>query len=371
MKSLYRLAQMITPVVPRTIRDWVRLHIPLTGYDQDRRQKRNPFAHIKGEEFTGSSVRLGIIEEVSHAHKYYIAACREMNVSYKIINLLADDWIVAVMNSKCDAFLVWPSSCSTIYKALFDSRLKILEEDMGQTIFPTWKECWLTEQKPRLRDWMLVHDIPHPRSWVAYRKSDAMKMIDKMNFPVVGKSATGASGKGVRILKNKTELHKYIRCLFGRGISLRGFDPRDPHRGYVFLQEYIPGIEEWRMVRIGESYFGHKKGTSEKGMHSGASHCCWEDPGEEKLNMLKRITDLGGFRSMDVDLFVTPDGRILVNELQTTFGCSVATTQLKIDGVEGRYVNDGGRWTFEAGAFCQNHVCNLRVQHLLSQIKGL
>ncbi len=368
MKTLYNTLQSITPHVPRPIRDMVRNHIPLVEYDLQRRKALNPYEGMVGEEFKGSSVRLGILQEVEQAHKHYIAACKEMKQSYRVVDLLADDWIEQIRASECDAFLVWPSSCTTIVKALYDSRLRILVKDLRQIIFPSWEECWLTENKPRLRDWMIAHNTPHPRTWVAYRQSDAMNIVDLVHFPVVGKSATGACGTGVRILKSKREVCRYIKQVFGKGIIFRRFDPHDRQRGYMFLQEYLPNTQEWRMVRVGDSYFGYRKEKGVNGLHSASHAWSWLDPGPELLSLLKHVTDTGHFTSMDVDIFKTEDGRLLVNECQTTFGCSTPAEQMKIDGVEGRYLFDNGQWRFEPGEYCRNHMCNLRVQYLLSKL---
>lgn len=369
MKHRYLLAQKITPLIPRTIRDWVRLHIPLVEYDMQRFIERNPYVNIQGEAFAESPVCLGIIKDVTHSHKHYIAACLELKISFEVLDILSNDWVQIFRESKCDAFLVWPSSETTISKSFFDFRLRILEYDLKKRIYPSWQECWLTEHKPRLRDWLLAHDIAHPRTWVAYRESEALELVETLNYPIVGKSATGASGSGVRILKNAVELRRYIKCMFGQGMALRGSDPRDRHRGYVFLQEYLPNAHEWRMVRIGDSYFGYRKEKGESGLHSASHRWSWLDPGGKLLDFLKQVTDIGRFTSMDVDIFLTEDGRLLVNECQATFGCTTPAEQMKIDGVEGRYLYEGGAWRFEAGEFCRNHMCNLRITHLLSHLE--
>ena len=70
------------------------------------------------------------------------------------------------------------------------------------------------------------------------------------------------------------------------------------------------------------------------------------------------------FRS--VDIFEDSQGNLYVNELQTVFGTSIAKEQLKIDGIPGRMLrNDQGEFLFEAGDFCQNHLCNLRLKYIL------
>ena len=368
MKDSYRALQAITPWVPRFLRSWVRSHVPLVDYDMARQRDGNPLLDIRESTAPGSRCRLGIVEDVSYYHKHYIAACREMGVSFVVLDLLADDWVARFRESGCDAFLVWPSSSSLAWKEAFDTRLRILEKDLGQLIFPTWRECWLTEQKPRLRDWLDAHGIAHPRTWVSYRRSEALALAETLALPVVCKTATGASGNGVWIVRERGALRRLVREAFGRGQCPVGHDPRDRQRDFVFLQEYLPNVQEWRMVRIGDSYFGYRKEKGPTGVHSASHRWSWLDPGGALLDLLRQVTDIGGFASMDVDVFLTAEGRLLVNECQTTFGCTTPAEQMKIDGVEGRYLREGGAWRFEPGEFCRNHMCNLRIAHLLSRL---
>ena len=368
MKTKYRIYERLTPFVPRILRNAIRSVVLLSDYDLARRQARNPYLDKPAATFAGSPVRLGILLEAAQYHKHYVAACQEMNVSYQVIDLLADDWMARVRGSGCDAFLVWPSNCNTVLKSAFDFRLKILEEDLGRRLYPTWKECWLTEHKPRLRDWLDAHGVSHPRTWVAYSESEALAFAKTLELPLVLKTATGASGSGVHIVRTSADLVRLAKESFGRGLLARGYDPRDRQRGYVYLQEYLPDVQEWRMVRVGDSFFGYRKEKGANGLHSASHSWSWLDPGEKLLHLLKQVTDTGGFTSMDVDVFLTPDGRMLVNELQTVFGCTTPAEQMKIDGVEGRYVPNGNGWRFEPGAFCRNHMCNLRIQYLLERL---
>ena len=357
-------------MTPLALRRAIHAVISLPDYDLARRAARNPFLKQTGETFSGSPACLGIFKDITQSHRHYIAACREMNISYKVFDLLEDDWISQARASKCDAFLVWPSSYTTVLKSAFDYRLQIMEKELGMRIYPSWKECWLTEHKPRLRDWLDAQGIAHPRTWVFYNEPDALALAKTVELPVVLKTATGASGHGVWIIRNRTQLRRQIKKAFGRGLLSSGSDPQDRQRGFVYLQEYLPNVEEWRMVRIGDSFFGYRKDKGPNGLHSASHSWSWLDPGRDLLDLLKAVTDIGAFSSMDVDIFRTTNGRLLVNECQTVFGCCTPAIQMKIDNIEGRYVSDGEKWRFEAGEFCQNHMCNLRIQHLLANLKS-
>ena len=124
-----------------------------------------------------------------------------------------------------------------------------------------------------------------------------------------------------------------------------------------------PGLREWRLIRIGDTYLGHEKGKADQ-FHSGSGVVGWFAPPQPALELLHTLTETGGFRSMAMDVFETPDGRFLVNELQTVFGAR-DTAQMYLDGVPGRYRRERGEFIFEAGRFCVNACCNLRIENLL------
>lgn len=368
MSHFYQTLEKLRPWMPQPIKALGRHFVSYGRFDLARRKAHNPYQHIKGQEFEHSRFRLAILAEPSQYHSHLVAACRENQISFRVLDLLADDWIDQLDGLKFDGVLVWPGSHTQAIKSLFDSRLKQIE-DMGYALYPSWKECWLTENKPRMRDWLLANDIPHPKTWIFSDLSAALAASNIYSFPVVLKTAQGASAKGIRVVHTARQYRRLAIRAFGKGLSLNGFDRHELQRGMLIVQEYLEGVDEWRMVRIGDSFFGHRKGTSTKGLHSGAGYCDWIDPGHDRLDLLYKVTEQGDFRSMDVDIFETKDGRLLVNELQTVFGCSIATTQMKIDGVTGRYTRSNGNWQFEAGEFCQNHMCNLRVKYLIKSLE--
>ena len=75
---------------------------------------------------------------------------------------------------------------------------------------------------------------------------------------------------------------------------------------------------------------------------------------------------------MNVDIFQTDDGRLLVNELQAIFGQARSREICRVDGKSGRMIfdNEVENWEFEEGTFCQNYMCNLRVKMLLEKLNS-
>jgi hypothetical protein len=367
---IYAMLTHLRKFIPPGVRALVRNNILLTDYDRYQGGLRNPYAHAEPVcNFPESRYTLGIITEWMQGHKVYIAACREMHVSYKLIDITTSNWVDTIHEANCDAYLVWPSASLSIWKEMFDDRLRILSQDLGQIVFPACHETWLYENKLRVRDWLTAHELPHPRTWIFYDREQALEFVRQAPLPLVFKSNIGASHSGVWILRRRTKALNMVRRVFSRGVVARRHNPLDRQWGMVYFQEYLPGVKEWRMVRIGDSYFGHLK-QRRGDFHSGSGLFSWDVPPCTHLDFLKHVTDVGNFHSMDVDMFETQDGRLLVNELHCVFGAGYSVDQLRVDGKPGRFIFDEARneWLFEAGDFSRNMCANARVDYLINHI---
>lgn len=363
---------LLKKILPSGIKKKLRNNISIPEYDAFALAKTNPFLNEPDEVlFVNSPIKAGIIFNRTHYHKYWIAACREMEVSYRIIYLEEPNWMEEVQNSKCDVFLVWPDISTVELKQMFDERLRIMETELGLFVYPTVKEIWLYENKRVQYYWLQANNFPGPKTAIFYSRKTAHDFLENIKYPVVFKSNLGASASGVYIIKNKMQAIKMLGTIFRKGYKVKGSKGAQRQKGSLYCQEYLGNVKEWRMVRIGESYFGH--GKDMKGQfHSGSGKANWDIPSNRAFELLHDITERGGFSSMDVDLFEDENGNFYVNELQTVFGNSIAKEQLKLNGVPGRMKRDSkGDFVFEAGDFCRNHLCNLRIMDVINHITHL
>jgi hypothetical protein len=235
-----------------------------------------------------------------------------------------------------------------------------------------------------------------------YYEKEALDFIRNAELPVVGKTNIGASGSGVSILNSRAEAEQYVRMTFsGAGLKRKvgpkwrkkGFAGRvlmklihprefrlkilsyrnarsEMQRDFVLLQEYIPHTFEWRCVRIGDSFFAHKKLVRNEKASGSLLRVMislrWI------YRFVRQITDLRNFQTQAVDIFATDNGTYLVNEMQCIFGQS-DPYQMLINGQPGRYIFDRGQWIFEAGDFNRYECFLLRLETFtanLARIKG-
>jgi len=360
-------ARRLKQILPKSVKRPLRRFLPLRIYDPLRWLAEDPYADVEEVSTYPArvNVRLGIIKEFTRLHSNYIGACRELGVPYTVLDISGPDWIGVVENSGCDAFLVWPSGLLTAWKQMYDDRLKIMVDELGKIIYPTYDELWVWESKRRMHYWLKANNIPHPRTWVFYNRFEAMEFAESAELPIVYKADLGATAMGVRILRNSSKAKRLINRCFKKGIVRKGGDKRDKQWGSVLFQEYLLNVTEWRILRLGNSYFGHQK-LKRGDFHSGSGETGWYDPPKKLLDFARNVTEKGGFTSMDLDIFETIDGRYLINELQSLFG-SHLPYQMLVNDKPGRYIYEplSDRWIFEQGVFCRNASCNLRVEALL------
>jgi glutathione synthase/RimK-type ligase-like ATP-grasp enzyme len=339
---------------------------------------------------------IGILrnENVSSAVKWEMA-CDKRKLTYKTIDLTKSDWFEQINSAQFDFFLLKPPGKLERYKTLYDERLYIISKVLGFKTFPSFEECYIYENKRLLSYFLRARNIPHPPTYVFYDPKEALDFVRTHPLPLVGKTSIGASGTGVVVLKDFRTAKNYIKQAFSKKGIKRRLGPnrvtgtpkkwikkalnspsyfvsrikeyleiyRDSQHDFIILQEYIPHDFEWRAVRIGDSYFAHKKiKYGEKA--SGTKGIDYLDPPRRLLDFVRDICESNSFTCMAVDLFEDSRGGYLVNELQTIFG-HVQDYILAINGKPGRFVYQNGSWIFEAGDFNSNESYDLRLQTAL------
>ncbi|MFA5647190.1 MAG: hypothetical protein WC951_02670 [Bacteroidales bacterium] len=336
-------------------------------------------------------------EDPSSSKKWELT-CLKAKIDFNVIDLTSADWYKQICKTESDIFLLKPPGETFKFKHLYDERLYVICEVMNKFTFPTYKEVLIYENKIMLSAFLKGAQIPMPETWVFYNKTNAIEFAQSANLPIVGKTGIGASGTGVKIIRTRKELQNYIKTAFSKGIkrrlgpnrntgnlkswSKKAFASpkflfnkikkyweiyRDAQKGFVLFQEYTPHEFEWRVVKIGESWFGHQK-VKDGEKASGTKGINYIAPPLDLLNFCRNICEEHEFTSMALDIFEHPSKGYVVNELQTIFG-HVQDHILEVDSEMGRYVYNNG-WHFEKGDFNTNESYDLRLETAINLYKN-
>jgi len=315
------------------------------------------------------SYAIGIITDPMGVFKYYVQACDELKVNYQLFDIMDNEWYnKIVLDPFISGFLISPRYYNNAWRNMYDERLKIISES-GKILYPSIEELWIYESKRRMSYWLNLYKFKGPKTDIFYSYIEAIKFTETLQFPIVIKADAGYGSKGVKIFKYKKGLKRFVKKHFNKGLvmNIGGYIPQI-EQGFIIFQEYIYTNVEWRLVRIGESFFAHEK-LKKGDFHSGTGLAGWHPPQRKHLDLIKKVTDVGNLNNISLDVFETKNGELLINEIQTLFG-QQRDYQMIINGEPGRYLynHDQDSWYFEKGDFCRNKCCNLRVQDILNKI---
>lgn len=328
----------------------------------------------------------------------WIMACKKKGIEYELFDISEAGFIHSIALYSPNIILTRPPGDIEMDKILYDEKCYIMSQVMKLSLFPSYNETIIYENKKMLAYYLEAKAIPHPRTLVFYSKSEASMFAKKTMYPIVVKSTIGASGTGVVICRTRGQFIAYTEKAFSnKGVPIKVGPNRntgnvfkwlkkaihDPHyfkervafyrtvsdnrpKNYVICQEFIPHNYEWRAAKIGDSYFAHKK-TKIGDKCSGTKGIDYVNPPLGILNFIRNLCDENNFHSVAIDIF-EHDGKYLVNEIQSIFG-HVQDHILEVNGKPGRYKYLEGKWIFEEGMFNSNESYDLRMETALQLYK--
>ncbi len=268
---------------------------------------------------------------------------------------------------KYDGVIVCIQHHTTVERQRY-SELLIALYSIHKNVYPSLIEGAIYENKRCLADVLSFNGISMPSTTVINRLEEyySFERTGKLKFPVILKSSMGAGASGVIKVEKIEELRAYARMVFGRGLNRPQADYREKEWDYLIVQEFIPGIKEFRVIKIGTSWFAHEKVAGANGFHSGSGNASWISPDLKLMDFCEAVSNKLNIGSAAFDIFETLEGNYLVNEIQCWFG-SYSPSQMYINGKPGRYVKKNNAWVFEEGIFNVYGGALLRAMSLINK----
>ena len=325
-------------------------------------------------------MKIGILTGFGTWEESFRKACEELHVEYAMIDFSSANWMenIKAVDAEIDGYIATPPCSFQEYKTIYDERLFFIDQFFRKPIYPNFKSCYIYESKRNMASFLDFYEFPHAQTRVFRKKEEALAYLKDAQYPLVIKANIGAGGKAVDIVKSYNRARRIAKRSFGfyKGLFCTGNKPvmskfgipfklsGSGQRHFLIVQDFYKIKWEWRVLKIGNSYFGHQK-LLKGDKASGSGLVGWVMPPMEVLNLAKDICDKGGFDVMDVDIFETTDGKLLVNELQAQFG-SYLDYQMMVDGKPGRLVySDENGFVWEEGEFNRINSCLLKVQNFV------
>lgn len=272
----------------------------------------------------------------------WIDMAREGGHEVVVVDGLASDALHRIRGA--DAF-IWryrfdrPSTDAA--PRLFDA----VEDGLGMPVWPPRRSRVYFEDKIRESSLLAALGMPHPRTWVFWRRDDALAAVDDIPLPVVAKLSRGILGLGVVLLRTRSELEAHIGRMFGHGVPrldqtrsklsrffgnaewpiraiVRGTPSRHHEQGYLLLQEFIPGAEgETRFCFVGDRMVCYRTLSRPKDFRASGSEMFDRDPASvtpAALDLALRFRAAFGSPALVVDIMEPPGGPLIGEFSYTT-----------------------------------------------------
>jgi hypothetical protein len=181
-------------------------------------------------------------------------------------------------------------------------------------------------------------DFPRPRTWVFWSAADALAALDTLPLPLVAKLSRGVRGEGVALIRSRDEAALLIRQMFTFGAGSldflrsrgnRRFGIRtgaiqalrqgrikgNLERGYVLLQEFLPGNDfDTRVVIQGDRAWASRRlnrAGDFRASGSGISDFDARAINPAALELAWRLADATRVRSLVADLLQRGDTPVM------------------------------------------------------------
>ncbi|MCG2770425.1 MAG: lysine biosynthesis protein LysX [Anaerolineae bacterium] len=181
---------------------------------------------------------------------------------------------------------------------------------------------------------LIQNGVPSPRTMLAFTPQSALEAIETLGYPVVLKPAVGSWGR----LLSKINDREAAEAILEHKRILGSY-----HHSVFYIQEYIEKPQrDIRTFVVGDEtiagIYRHSPHWITNTARGGQATNCPITPEIDTLSQAAARAVGGGV--LAIDILETPDGRLLVNEVNYTmeFRNSITTTGVDIPGKVVEYV---------------------------------
>ena len=268
-------------------------------------------------------MRVGVLcSRVRVEEKLIFKALRDRGVDGERIDV---NTITLGLSEGINGYDVVLVRCLSHSRALYASKLL---GDNGQRVVNTYEVIATSGDKLLTSLALAKRGVPTPRTQVAFTTKSALEAIEEIGYPVVLKPLNGSWGR----LLAKINDRDAAETILEHKHTLGGY-----HHSIFYIQEYIdkPGRDIRSFVVGGEviaAIYRHAPHWITNTARGGEATACPITPQIEHLSRAAAEAVGGGV--VAIDILETPDGQLLVSEVNHTaeFRNSIAPTGVDIAG---------------------------------------
>ena len=190
---------------------------------------------------------------------------------------------------------------------------------------------------------------------------------DKIKFPCVIKSASGAMSRGVHLAKNKKELVKYAKVLSSssnykinikeqvRKLKYKGYLRESAYQNKFIIQKFIPNLKnDWKILIYYDHYYILNRGIKKNDFRASGSHFNYKAGSKSEFPLrlfeeVKKIYETLDIPNLSLDLAYNQEDWYIIEFQCLNFGTST------IEFSKDYYDSSNKKWLVKSGDNLQEY----------------
>lgn len=307
-----------------------------------------------------NSAEIKTVALVKDKDQHYLSYEKELKKHH--INLdLIDIWSKPeqdrLLSNHYDAF-IWRAKHNPQIKNLARRYIYLFDQVVKVPTYPGWRSYWHYDDKISQYYLFQTHQIPTIPTYIFFRRDEAMEFVEHADYPLIYKCPHGAGSSNVGLLKSRHQARRYVNKIFGRGV--RTYFKSEIQRGYVYLQDFLPGNEgDYRIYCFSNVLaFGiFRRNRKDDPFASGSDLIEYIDIPEQILDVAMNANQKMEFDIMSYDLLLNRDNQWVISEIS----CIFRDRKIKYN----YYLKQDNHWQKRQ---MQDSISEMAISHILKNV---
>lgn len=197
----------------------------------------------------------------------WIGYCQEHDIPYKVVCCYDSNILDQIRD--CSG-LMWLFHHARPEDILMARNVLNAAELMGLKVYPNFYTNWHFDDKLSQKYLFEALKLPAAPAWAFFDRDKALEFAQTGELPIVAKLRRGAGSYNVRLLKTRSQIHKYVKRMFGKGFSPAPAPLADAKTKFKVamgkgglkgvFQRLKKAPRFFRVVMKGRKFFGNEKG---------------------------------------------------------------------------------------------------------------
>lgn len=264
--------------------------------------------------------KIAIVKDRTNFWPHYQREFEKYGYSVKLFDIWSKKEQDKLLSESIDAF-VWRAKHNPRIKNLAKRLIYLFNIEFNTPTYPDWHSYWHYDDKIAQAYLFKKFNIPTPATYIFFKKEEALRFLEKADYPIIAKSPYGAGSSNVQIFRDKTKSQNYVKKAFKGGLPT--FFKNEVQKQFVYFQKFMIGNSgDFKIFCYGNHtiHGAFRKNRDKKPLASGGGNWHIRDLTTELLNMISKANETMNHGVMTYDVLQNESKQWVITEMSYMSG---------------------------------------------------